>query len=665
MDRINKRAGTTVPLLVQTSLPVPKSESFDVLFVRRGLTERALKLLKMNQIQIRVDRKTGKTTRNDMDDDMVELTPHTRFVRLSNITGLVLSEHVALSLPWTSLLQTPSLVLAKFLVFPEQFAHAGNVVDDLNAFYRRKSRAQNTASTEVDSDFPALTGKTRAVIVGLQSAIREHLGGRKSYGDACRQTLESLHREKADFPILAAIDHQRIVKRDKKTHVVDFHEQTSSMGTPLLPLMLTTCSEVKSRIQLQYLEILYALGAVKLHKKPVDPGAMLYKLADDDEVSVQMGLCRSTSILYSVSVLCRFCSLSHHYLWKMGIEAADPDWLKDVRCRACGHALISRSCFVLRSRSGNIDPSSVRRLHYSLPYDFKMNRKTLPKYEHVCHMTNGSNLRLYLREDTQRKNLQGLTISATVFVPVVYKLPDIEGIEKVEETHQLMHVYAAGYEHVLPVMCTRVKMSLSCKRSSVVKTAAPPRTDLFVHLGGTFQRYSVNELRVHFPHSDTTRRLGVEVRNSLGEVERHSACVTAQLDRRVKGRRVAAKKKTVSSSMYSCQHFTGSGIGCDENNFTMYGVTVAAGLVWNFCNLRPRYEQLLPMDFKVQNLVPGVCDAERSVITKTYVNVKIANRLRIELAHEKAFSGQILKELMAAKLERTEAEDDLETFLTE
>ena len=659
----------SLPFVVQTSQPVATVECFEHQALRRGLTGKGLRLLKSNQIQVRVEKGTGKTTRNDMDEDLVQLSPRTRFVRISNMTELVLTQSRALVQPWQSLVETPSLMLAKFILFPQQFAHSGNAVEDLPAFFSRKELSgMNTSSIETDTEFPSLnTPNTRVVVVGLEEAIREHLGGRNNYAEACQDALEKMLQGKScsDFPVLAAIDHQQIVVANGKCHVVDFYEETSSLGKPLVPLVLTSCSEVKSRIQLQYLEILYSLGAVKLHRKPIDSGRRLYRLADDDEVSVQMGLNRSTSILYSLSVCCCSCGASHHDLWRIGIESTDPGWLTDVRCRLCNSPVVNRSCFVLRSSRGKIDPSTVRKLHYSLPPDFDLNKKKLPKYEHVCHLTNGSRLKLHVRQDFARKNLHGTAITATVFVPVVYSIPEEEGLE-VERSHQLMHVYVSGYEHVLPIMCTRVKISLTCKRSCIVNTPAQRENEhLFAHLGQTFEKFSERELRVHFPHSYTTKRLGVEVRHSDGSVQQHSASVLLQQSTRVKGRKAAALRKEVSSSMYSCQHFCGTGIDSDENNFTRYGLTVAAGLVFNFCALKPRYEQSLSaLDFGVQEVVAQLSETERTLIGKSYVKVKVAQQLRSELAKERAFSSHVLKELLSRKaLEPLEEDDFCSEFI--
>ena len=644
-------------------IPIPEAEDLMVQAKRRALTETGLKHLRAGNIYVYMNAASGKLHRNDSDQ---AVSGKTRFVRTSNITELVLSNVDSLSHPWQSLLQSPSLVLAKFLLFPEQFTKPCNRVEDLGAFFKPEERSKNTSTTEVDSAFPCLDRNTRAVVIGLTGSIREHLGGRENYYQACQDVFLKITGRKNtfNFPVLAAVDHQSIVTKDGTKHVVDFYKETALEGAPMLPFVLTSFCELKSRIQVQYLEILYRLGVVKLHPEPVDGGALLFRLADDDPVSNQMGLNRSTSIMYSLSVLCCVCAQAHHWLWRPGIEAEEPDWLDGIRCKTCGNPVISRSCFVIKSSSGKLDPSTVRKIKYSLP----LRSQELPQYEHLCHLTNGANLRLHLRQDVSRKNFQGVGITATLLIPVVYNMPFIEGFDTVEDSHCLMNVFIAGFEHVLPMMFTRVKMSMTCNKSVLVKTRRAPPMEKLAPFGNLFQRHSEDSMKVYFPSTYATKRFGVELRDAYGNVQLHSASVVTEPSMRMEGRKVPAVQTNVESTMYSCQHFLGAGMHSDENNFTKYGVTVVAGFVFNCLAQQPeQLQQLLPSDFHVRNVISTISYEDRMLNRKCYMKADIArcviSALRSELAEEREFSSKILRQLIESK--DTEVEEKTSDWFEE
>lgn len=619
-------------LLPLTSKSIPPPETFDNVRYRRNLTVRATNLLKAGQIHVKYDGKVY--TRNDMDEDSAKLKEITRFVRLSNLSELVLSEYRnTISLP--NHLLSPSMFLVKFLLYPWTFAGPHNLVgqNDLQKFFSPPIGAVSTSVTEHDTGFPSLAEHgSKAVVVGLTESIKEHLGGRLDYKEACMEMLHkiTLGQNSADFPILAGLEHQQVLRTsEEEVHVIDFYrESKTQLGQSIVPLMLTTCGEVKSRVQLQYLELLYGMGAVVLNPKPVDSSKMIYMLADDDPVSVKMGLNSSKSVLFSVSVVCHQCSASNHELWTPGIEARDPMWLSNKVCYNCRQGpLENRSCFVLKSASGKMDPSSIRKINYFIPSGHE--KRDFPEFEHVCTFTNGKNLKLHIRVDPPRKNMQGISISAIVYVPVVY-LPDLEKLGdsmEVSPSHQLMHVFVEGEEHVLPIMTTRVKMTFTCNRKHELDVQ-PKNLDEMAQIAGAFKEVD-GKTQVSFPSNDCTKRLGVEVRDGMGNVQMHSTEINIPAAKRKDTKKQKPFRAPLVSNMYSCKHYFGTGSNTNENNFRKFGISMAAGFVYNAVAQKPWYTDLTPEDFGCKKIIPAWEEVEKDLFRKSYTKAtRVNDKLR-------------------------------------
>ena len=727
--------GQLLPVL-QTTEPITV-EPLENAIMRRKLNKRVALALKKNRIVITVDKSNPDfISRNDMDG---YFPFQTRFVRFTNLTHLIFNYSMwARVLPHCTPAQLshdmkacPSVVLGHFLLHPERWLTDKNQVSDPTETFAVDNTQCNTSKVEQDTSFPQLTSGVRGVVLGLPEAIAEHLSGALSYAEACNdiimkifhascETLEekAMSRHTNDFPVLAGIDTHRVIYSEGKTHIIDFFEETKQMGQPLVPLFLTTCTEVMSRIHLQYLELLYGFGCIELNPTPLDESKSLFQLSDRDTVSVQMQFTRSNIMLYSVDVACSSCYMSHNDMWQPGIEANNPRWLEDCFCKSCGKQVINKSCFLMKESRSRImlDPACTRQITYNTAWSRKSgsrlptgvpSKNHLPRYEHVCEFTNGSNLRLHLRQDVKRKNQRTKAIATTIFVPVTFSSSntakhmkaeleaaglDVEEIMPDAENVVPMHIFFGNKEHIIPIVCTRLKLSFSCNKvlNTNVKREHVDQVRLrTAHLSDTFQvqvkKTGDAVLTVHFPNNQSSKRIGVQTRNTDGNIETQKSSIIVQEPERINHMKQPARHVNVETNMYSCINY------CmrpewekRESNFLRFGPTVVSGLVYNLISQAeatiqdtdgiPHLVKLLPLGkftwCDVDNVYPKMGTEVAGVLyNKCYIQSKKLkqelDRKNKEIQEMQAHIDRLTKEheevasLQAQLKTITEERDDL------
>ena len=723
--------GQLLPI-VQTSEPITVEPIEDVI-ERRKLNKRAATALKKNRIIITVDKTNPNFfCRNDMDG---YYPFKTRFIRFTNLTHLIFKHGLwARILPHCSPAQLvsemkacPSLVLAQFLLYPQSWLSDKNQVSALTDTFQVDQTLCNTSKVEQDTSFPQLTSGVGAVVLGLPEAIAKHLNGALSYAEACNDvimkvfhasngTLEenALSKRSNDFPVLAAIDTHRVISSQGNTHVIDFFEETKQLGQPLVPLFLTTCTEVMSRIHLQYLELLYGFGCVELDPTPLDESKSLYQLSDKDTVTVKMHFTRSNVMLYSVNVACSSCYASHNDMWQPGIEAKDQQWLEDVSCKACGKQVINKSCFLMKESPSRtmLDPACTRQISYNTSWSRKKgaplptgvpSSSHLPRYEHVCEFTNGSNLRLHVRQDVKRKNQRTKAISTTIFVPVTFsskrtaesmrtelQAAGLEVDEITPDTENVvpMHIFVGEKEHIIPMVCTRLKLSFSCNKVISVDVKRE-NVDLVrlrtAHLSDTFQ-LQVNKkgdavLTVHFPNSQSSKRIGVQTRDTDGNIEPQKSTVIVEQPERINHKKQPALHVNIETSMYTAINFW---MRPDwekrENNFLRFGPTMVSGLVYNLISQAeatmedtdgiPHLLKLVPMGrygwCDLDNLLPKMgTEVAGALYNKCYVQSKVLKQELDEKNRQIKEKQSHIDRLMKEKAKVSLLQDQLKAITKE
>ena len=535
---------------------------------------------------------------------------------------------------------------------PQSSTSSTSSSDSLEKYISQNIYKQNRRCIDHDTPFPAVErkeSKMACVIVGCERDISELFSEEKTYGEACNNIMNMLSGQKGDinedeiqsssgsrtgrherrktghctannFPVLIGMEHEKVVSVDsisgKKTPtVIDFCKQTSTDAHPggLVPLLLTTCCEAIHRVNLQYVQLLYDIGAVRLNPEPVDSSGVLYRLCDFDSASLIMQMKRSTVLLYSVMISCTStsCRVQHNHLWQPNIETTDPKWLDKKKCNVCGSALKNDSCFVINGgqMKWRRDPASVHRITYQL-YKSKKNGKIelpegvkrkedMPQYEHVTPEVNAKHLKIYTRKDYERKIQRNHFVSLTAFIPISFDRKRTEkklrmkfgGQVRFDRTQTVKaYCFVNGKEHVINLILNRFKISLSLnKKFHISKDALKKNEHIYRHFQReTFHmRETVEEtekqLILSIPGVQSSKRIGVQTIDEEGKVCKHKTGHVARSSVR-KGSKLAGDQRFVEEAdMYTAIHFWSvANTDDNENNFTKYGPTLMAGLINNF-----------------------------------------------------------------------------------
>lgn len=504
--------------------------------------------------------------------------------------------------------------------------------DELDRFMQGCMRAAfldykkcNTRQVEQDTDYHRLEGgNASALIIGDVNVVANTMAPMNlTYAEACDRTLKSIFgvspdsdldgkhfRRSNDFPVLVGLDTVRYAKQGDRVHLVDFYQRTSTTGQPLVPLLLTSATEVVLRIQLQYLGLLYGMGCVSLDPQPVESNkkVTLYRLDDGDTNSLVMNLVRSDSFLYSVCVQCPVCCKTFNHYWTPGVDAGQ-DW-ELPGCDSCGcERLENLSAFVMRDAPSrqSLDPASVRHIQWEVPSERKVpllpenvsTKGDLAHFEHVNPEGSIASLKVHLSGDYPRKNQRTSTVAVTLYVPVAFDLASTvdsmkgalgENASIVADNPHLVRAYTflGDKEHELTLTVTRVKLTLTCNRRSV--PAPVPREllnetkwDLFrlkktVHLESDADCVKVS---MDVPAVQTNKRIGVQTVLPDGQPMEHSSKVLLSPATRVDSRRQKQSRQEEDGTMYSALNFWCHPDWQERNNFMRFGSSLVAGLVYN------------------------------------------------------------------------------------
>jgi hypothetical protein len=657
---IREREKHTVIEQTRDKIPAP---DIDKLLYRCGgvklsaLAARALKggkivasLIENNPERIMYNHKTRIYTHGE------------RLVKENNMSTLYKLDPSIQQESFTSLKERnacPSSLLLSFILSEDKWissresqTHSERVGPDetLEKFISQNIYKQNRRCIDHDTSFPAVErkeSKMACVIVGCETDISELFSEEKTYEEACNDILNTLSGQKGDlseadtqrasgsrtgqyqrrktghctannFPILIGMEHEKVLSANctsgKKTPtVVDFCKQTSTDAHPggLVPLLLTTCCEAIHRVNLQYVQLLYDIGAVRLNPEPVDSSGVLYRLCDFDCASLIMQMKRSTVLLYSVMITCTSasCQVQHNHLWQPNIETTEPDWLDKKKCNTCGSALKNDSCFVINGgqMKWRRDPASVHKITYQfnksnkrkieLPEGVK-GKEDMPQYEHVSPEVNAKQLKIYTRKDYERKIQRNHFVSLTAFVPISFDRKRTEkklkkkfgGVVRFDRTHTVKaYCFVNGKEHVIDLILNRFKISLSLNKKFHLSKAVLEKNEHVYrhfrqetfHLKETIEE-TENELIMSIPGVQSSKRLGVQTIDVEGKVCKHRTGHVARSSVR-KGSKLAADQRfEEEADMYTAIHFWSVATDDNENNFTKYGPTLMAGLVNNF-----------------------------------------------------------------------------------
>ena len=597
-----------------------------------------------------------------------------RLVKENNMSNLLRysdAKHIK-NEHYTSLLRrnaSPSLLFLSFIVnkkmwIPkdniqaEQDEHISDQNNDSNflQFLTKNVYKTNRRCIDHDTAFPAVERKESnmsCVIVGCEKDICEVLCAEHDYAETCNTYMNWLcgkittttratnvtrsknpkaatssssergtgrksgHSTANNFPVLVGMEFQKVVQTKSGSKVfVDFCKQTSRRQNDkhrgLVPLLLTTCCEALHRVHLQYVQVLYDLGAVRLHPQPVDSSKILYRLSDFDATSLTMQLKKSTAVLYSVMIWCTSCNIQYNELWTPNVETVDPHWLKHHKCGRCNGHLTNDSCFVING--GQLkwrrDPACVQKIAYKyntvkgqteLPEGVK-GKQDMPQYEHVTQEVNAKHLKLHLRQDYDRKIQRDPYVSLTVFIPICFDKKVTEqrleekfgGKATFDDTHTVKaYCFVQGKEHEIDLILNRFKISLALNKKITIKKSLLPQRDHLLqcfldemhHLENTFENHEDDDtIKIGVPGCQSSKRIGVQTVDDQGEVCKHMANMVVRCSVRQGDKAAQDQRFREEANMYTAIHFWSAETDNQENNFTKYGPTLMAGLINNFVN---------------------------------------------------------------------------------
>lgn len=510
----------------------------------------------------------------------------------------------------------------------------------------------NTSQIEQDTNFPdirksnQLNGvKTVCVIVGDPNVIATELDTTKSYAEASDNTFRKIYGIKSDvdvddaklkrsndFPILAGLNTKSTVYWNNKEYEIDFVQKTESMGTCVIPLLLTSPTELSQRLQLQFFDCLYGMGEVKLCPTPLDKAGKMYCLNDEDNLSQVMNFTRSDTVIYQVRISCMVCSRDHHNLFVPNSVEEVARAVSDNVCSECRNALQDRSGFVMREANcrQSLDPGCARKITYEVPIVSKTPQlptdvhdvADLQPFEMVSHLAGPSTLALDIQKDVYRKNQKNVALSVTMYVPTTFSKQEtlksvktqLEGTgfeltELPSEKHVVeAYVYHEQKEKVINLVATRVKISHTCNKVAKMAMSETNAEVLKTKLGSLKECVEVQPLPkpvlVHVPSVQTCKRIGVQTVTEKGDAYVHHSPVIVTPKNRSSGKRQPRQSLQEEGSMMAVQAFWCKPDYNGEDNFTCHKRSLVACFISNI------YRQgiiHLSQDIKVE-LLPRGCN---------------------------------------------------------
>ncbi len=597
---------------------------------------------------------------------------------------------------------------------------------------------ENTRSVEQDTSSPDIrrVSGAKCVVVGDPNVIARTFDGSLSYGDACNRTIRSIFslkdgvevesvgknvKRSNDFPVLVALDTKKYVNIEGTMYCADFSSKTKEAGSPITPLLLSSCTEVMMRVQAFYILELYKCGKVELDPTPIDMTGVFFKLRDEDEVSQLLNFVRSDTIMFQVCIVCTWCGHSHNDLWHPNDEDGVSETLKSTACTYCGRmkTLQNESCFVLKETNirRSLDPGSSRLIHYEY---HKSKKETvlppnvnttadMPKFERVWSTSSVSKLRLDMEEDFGRKNKRTPSIAVTLYIPTVFNREktlasvrqQIEGFDveldegmAPDDAHLIdMFCYHKDREHHMQIVATRVKLSMTCNKEVPVIVKLNESNDMKF----TVLRHELSQMKesvktrltedhqsiqmnIGLPSTQTNKRIGVQTINAAGDIITHTSPVLVPQATRKGSKRQEPIRMTEEGKMFSALNFWSHPHWDENENFLRFRSTLVSGLVYNMFSqgsksIQGQSVHLLPLgQFKWIELdkISGTLnpDVKEKLYNKTALNcrqVKDAisekdekiRELEATLASERATFHNTSVELQVKKRQVKELEHEL------
>lgn len=501
----------------------------------------------------------------------------------------------------------------------------------------------NTRTVEQNTTYPDITAEgVSCVVIGDPNIIATTLNSNLSFSDACDRTYRTIFnltrdqplvavekniRQSNDFPVLGAGEFEDMIHLPHGgICMANFAKKTGERDAATYPLLLTSCTEAMMRVQQFYIDKLYRCHTVKLDPVPVDTSGVFYKLSDSDRISQIMNFVKSDSILFHVYVVCESCGQSHTHLWKPNDEESVTEVAKSHTCERCGKCgtVMNMSHFVLRESKcrHSLDAASSRKISYDIATrrvkeDGTNKKKTtyilpsgissvdqLQQYERVWPIS--SKIKLAMEEDVGCKNQRTTSVSVTLFIPTTFSNEKtMESVKHMLEgsgmvlnrevsprKEHLIHarIFHEGREHMIDLVATRVKLSLTCNK--VVEA------DVSMEHGNRFSqdmarfKKSVTlipnfeagclKLKMCVPSTQTNKRIGVMTVRENGQAIIHTSNVLLTHAKRDKGKRQKPAQFQENGTMYRATNFWCHPDWDQRDNFLQNGLSLVAGLVHNF-----------------------------------------------------------------------------------
>ena len=565
------------------------------------------------------------TRRNNLQELLSQFS--TNQMRQMSIDSVI--EHVSPTMQYLSYLCHPKIWIEnedKPFQTLEEMANAFqlNDADDNNLLNKKQD---NTRLTEQDTMFPNINDNVGCVVIGDPNVISSALDGSLSFAESANRTIHKIFGTKEDssllngtnkfkrsndFPVFVGLDHARLFEMNGQPYKVDFYEKTKKRGKPLVPLMLTSCTEVTHRIQTRIIDTLYKCGQVKLNSQPINRGESFYRLSNEDTVSSEFRLCRSDSIMYQLYIYCPHCFKTYNHLWVANDEKQVQKNLEDNLCELCQIKPVNASCFVMKETTGrqSLDPGTARKIHFDIPKNKKetpdsvCTEKNLPIYQQASPIASPSSLKLFAHDDLSRKNQKMGALAITIFIPTVYnpeanakrlkKELNIIGmtckeIDLKPEHKVKLYCFHDGIEHEIHVAMTRIKLSIICNKTIELHIGDEQSLNTLRH---EFVRFNncvkikvgnngVSKVSFDIPSVQSTKRIGVQTVNENGNVVQHKTSVQMTPSIHANSKRQPPIHVDESGPMFSATNFWQHPNMEAKENFCSFGLSVVSGIINN------------------------------------------------------------------------------------
>ena len=550
----------------------------------------------------------------------------------------------AMSLDELTRTVSPTMQYVSFLLYPNKWIEDSDrtletykeMVDSFQLsdkdddMYLNKKR-RNTRLTEQQTMFPCVNDEhTSLVVIGDPNVICSSLDGSLSFPESANRTIHNIFgikqdvkvsdvkrniKRSNDYPVLVALEPERLIECDGKVYKISLFEKTKARGNGIVPTLLTSNTEVLYRIQASLVGVLMKCNLIKLDPKPVDESKSLYKLSDDDKLSAQFRLYRSDSIMFQVYIHCPVCLKIYNHLWVPNDDERVEQNLDRHKCENCDCRLLNGSCFVLNEATArqSLDPSSLRKIHWdvprkqkSIPEGFRVRKEDLPKYQQVLPTVCPSSLKIHAHDDFERKNQRTSAIAITLFIPTAYSTKENAKLLKeqlsemgmttdeidLKRVHKVrLFCFHNGMEHDIDVSMTRMKVSIACNKTINLNIKDEQKMNLlrreFVRFDKCMKFGSCingeTSVSMAIPSVQCTKRIGVETVDGAGKIVRHKTSVLMAPSSRRNSKRQPQIQVEEWGPMYSATNFWQHPIVDAGENFHRYGVTLIGGLVNNLC----------------------------------------------------------------------------------